>query len=86
MPSLPCFAEAIYSDELTGVTDSSGESEGGGLIQRLPYFILVKRVYDERHEQMEELKEQLDIVKKRSFLCPDQYIIYILVCLAEFPE
>lgn len=47
------------------MTDSSGKGDGGGFIQRLPYFILVKRVYDERHEQTEELKEQLDIVKKR---------------------
>ena len=59
-----CFAEAIYSDELTGVTDSSNKGNGG-FIQRLPYFILVKRVYDERHELTEELKEQLDIVKNR---------------------
>ena len=59
------FSEAVYSDELTGVTDTSGKVEGGGYIQRLPYFILVRRVYDERHELTEELKEQLDIVKKR---------------------
>ncbi|XP_076436241.1 uncharacterized protein LOC143275834 [Babylonia areolata] len=61
------FFKAIYSDELTGVTDTSDKSSGGGYIQRLPYFILVKRVYDERHELTEELKEQLDIVKQRLF-------------------
>jgi hypothetical protein len=47
------------------VKDTSSGPEGGSYIQRLPYFILVKRVYDERHGLTEELKEQLDIVKKR---------------------
>ncbi|KAL8603228.1 hypothetical protein ACOMHN_046234 [Nucella lapillus] len=67
------FFKAVYSDELTGVTDTSEKGEGGGFIQRLPYFILVKRVYEERHELTEELKEQLDIVKQRLFDKHKQY-------------
>lgn len=61
------FFKAVYSDELTGMADTSGETDGGGYIQRLPYFVLVKRVYNERHELTEELTEQLEIVKKRLF-------------------
>ena len=56
--------EAVYSDELTGTVASPGLGEGA-YIQRLPYFYLVKQVYNERHEFTEELKEQLEIVKKR---------------------
>ena len=54
----------MYSDELTG----TNENQGGGdvsFIQRLPYFYLVRQVYNERHELTEELKEHLEIVKKR---------------------
>ncbi|XP_012934651.1 uncharacterized protein LOC101853915 [Aplysia californica] len=58
--------EAVYSDELTGSAESQGVGDSG-YIQRLPYFSLVRQVYNERHEFTEELKEQLEIVKKRLF-------------------
>ncbi|KAK7494886.1 hypothetical protein BaRGS_00013765 [Batillaria attramentaria] len=68
------FFKAVYSDELTGVSES-GENggEGTSYIQRLPFFVLVKRVYDDRHDLTEELKEQLDIVKERLFQKHKQY-------------
>lgn len=68
------FFKAVYSDELTGVSENNEKGgEPSGYIQRLPYFVLVKSVYDERHDLTEELKEQLDIVKKRLFDKHKQY-------------
>lgn len=60
------FFEAVYSDELTG-TASASKTGDHSYIQRLPYFYLVQQVYTERHEFSEELKDQLEIVKKRLF-------------------
>ena len=54
---------AVYSDELTS-SENKDDSEPT-YIQRIPYFVLVKRVYSERHDIGEELKEQLDVVKER---------------------
>ena len=55
--------EAIYSDQYTaGKADDPTR-----YIQKIPYFILVKRVYDERDERNDNLEEQLNMVKKRLF-------------------
>ncbi|PVD30283.1 hypothetical protein C0Q70_09547 [Pomacea canaliculata] len=62
--------KAVYSGELTGVVEEGTDNKsvcGESYIQRLPYFVLVKRTHDKQNEQIEELKEQLDIVKKRLF-------------------
>ncbi|XP_041369445.1 uncharacterized protein LOC121383457 [Gigantopelta aegis] len=59
------FFAAVYSDELTSSENKDEKEEE--YIQRIPYFVLVKRVYSERHETGEELKEQLDVVKERLF-------------------
>lgn len=62
------ISEAVYSGELTGVVEEGTDNKsicGESYIQRLPYFVLVKRTHDKQNEQIEELKEQLDIVKKR---------------------
>ncbi|XP_046362334.2 uncharacterized protein LOC124139364 [Haliotis rufescens] len=60
------FFEAVYSEELTGSSEKEEEEEAR-YIQRIPYFLLVQRVYKERHAQGDELKEQLDVVKERLF-------------------
>lgn len=68
------FFKAVYSDELTGVSENSEKGkEGTSYIQRLPFFVLVRRVYDDRSELTEELKDQLEIVKKRLFDKHKQY-------------
>ncbi|XP_059165212.1 uncharacterized protein LOC131947844 isoform X2 [Physella acuta] len=54
--------EAVYSDELTGAVDKPDQ-----FIQKLPYFTLVKQVYNQRHEQTDKLTEQVEILKKRLF-------------------
>ncbi|KAI8789062.1 hypothetical protein BgiMline_000923 [Biomphalaria glabrata] len=56
------FIAAVYSDELTGTTDSSKE-----YVQRKPFFLLVKQDQDQKIELIEELKEQLEKVKKSLF-------------------
>ncbi|XP_067657515.1 myosin-11-like [Haliotis asinina] len=61
------FFEAVYSEELTGSSEKDDNDADARYIQRIPYFLLVQRVYKERHAQGEELKEQLDVVKERLF-------------------
>ena len=51
----------MYSDQYTG---SDKENKKKQYIQRLPFFTLVKRVYDERDEVNEQLKGQMETVKE----------------------
>ncbi|CAH1784655.1 unnamed protein product [Owenia fusiformis] len=51
--------EAAYSDHLTTSSTTT--------IDRIPFFTLVRRIYDERNEEADILQEQLDAVKKRLF-------------------
>ena len=60
------YTEAVYSDQYTG-TDKKG-SGSHKYIQRLPYYVLVKRIFGERDETNKELSEQLEIVKRRCVL------------------
>lgn len=57
-----CYvSEAVYSDQYTA---GAADNEPSQCIQRVPYFTLVRTVYDERDERNEKLTEQLDIVKE----------------------
>ncbi|XP_071503416.1 uncharacterized protein [Diadema antillarum] len=69
--------EAVYSHQYTGsqeehtdynpatnvVTDRGVDSKV--FIQRIPYFSLVQRVYDSRHEEAEQLREEIRVLEKR---------------------
>ncbi len=81
----------MYSDQYTGSQLEGAASEAARFIQRIPFFTLVKRVYDERDETAEELRDQLDAVKKRYIkvhlillLGPQQVIFMILPCVGYF--
>lgn len=56
------ISEAVYSDQYTG---SDEDRKKKRYIQRLPFFTLVKRVYDERDEKNEHLNAQLEHVKEK---------------------
>ncbi|XP_077869696.1 uncharacterized protein LOC100375393 [Saccoglossus kowalevskii] len=69
--------EAIYSQQYTSTTHQTTnykvatnkqmdkQSEDHVFIQRIPYFTLIQRVFDQRNEEADELREQLDLVKKK---------------------
>nr|XP_054766729.1 uncharacterized protein LOC129273690 [Lytechinus pictus] len=69
--------EAVYSHQYTGSqsqhTDYNPATnivtargvENKVYIERIPYFSLVQRVYDSRHEEAEELKEEIKVLQKR---------------------
>ncbi|KAK3096071.1 hypothetical protein FSP39_022738 [Pinctada imbricata] len=50
---------AVYSEDLTTHTDGS--------IMKIPYFTLMRRIFDERDDKQDILSEQLDEVKRRLF-------------------
>ena len=56
------LTEAVYSDQLTGTEKGSSKEK---YIERLPYYILVKRIFGERDATNLELSQQLDTVKRR---------------------
>ena len=72
--------EAVYSDQYTG---SDQDKSKRRYIQRLPFFTLVKRVYDERDETNEKLNQQLEQVKEkwvsRILCCEDLDVCWILL-------
>ncbi|XP_022086611.1 uncharacterized protein LOC110977099 isoform X2 [Acanthaster planci] len=69
--------EAVYSDQYTSsketrtpyntatnvITDRKEEDRT--FIQRIPYFTLVQRVYAERHEEADNLRDEIEILEKR---------------------
>ncbi|XP_030842136.1 neurofilament medium polypeptide isoform X2 [Strongylocentrotus purpuratus] len=69
--------EAVYSHQYTGSqeqhTDYSAATnvvtargvENKVYIERIPYFSLVQRVYDSRHEEADELREEVKVLQKR---------------------
>ncbi|KAL3864299.1 hypothetical protein ACJMK2_005992 [Sinanodonta woodiana] len=58
------FYDAVYSEDLT----TQGES-----IMRIPYFLHIQRSTKEQRSALEEMEEQLDIVKKSLFDKHKQY-------------
>ncbi|XP_077992401.1 uncharacterized protein LOC144446500 isoform X2 [Glandiceps talaboti] len=69
--------EAIYSQEYTSSTEQTTKyspttnklqdkkSEEHMFIQRVPFFTLIHRIYDQRNEEADKLKDQMEKVKKR---------------------
>ncbi|XP_019646169.1 PREDICTED: uncharacterized protein LOC109486719 [Branchiostoma belcheri] len=59
--------DAVYSPTLTSTAakESVGNTDATTFIQKVPYFTLVKRVYDERNMKAEELQDKLDAAKER---------------------
>uniref|UniRef100_K1PSL5 Uncharacterized protein n=1 Tax=Magallana gigas TaxID=29159 RepID=K1PSL5_MAGGI len=51
--------DAVYSEDLTTHTD--------GTVTKIPYFTLMKRIFDERDDKQDLLSEQLEEVKRRLF-------------------
>ncbi|XP_061177862.1 uncharacterized protein LOC133186647 isoform X1 [Saccostrea echinata] len=51
--------DAVYSEDLTTHTD--------GTVMKIPYFTLMKRIFDERDDKQDLLLEQLEEVKRRLF-------------------
>ena len=52
-------SDAVYSEDLTTHTDGS--------VTKIPYFTLMKRIFDERDDKQDLLSEQLEEVKRRYF-------------------
>nr|XP_022341506.1 uncharacterized protein LOC111135590 isoform X1 [Crassostrea virginica] len=57
--------DAVYSEDLTTHTDGS--------VTKIPYFTLMKRIFDERDDKQDLLSEQLEEVKRRLFDKHKQY-------------
>ncbi|XP_078671133.1 uncharacterized protein LOC144911182 [Branchiostoma floridae x Branchiostoma belcheri] len=59
--------DAVYSPTLTSTAakESVSNTDATTFIQKVPYFTLVKRVYDERNMKAEELQDKLDAAKER---------------------
>ncbi|KAI8513727.1 hypothetical protein Bbelb_080510 [Branchiostoma belcheri] len=59
--------DAVYSPTLTSTAakESVSNADATTFIQKVPYFTLVKRVYDERNMKAEELQDKLDAAKDR---------------------
>lgn len=51
------YIDAVYSEDLTTHTD--------GTVTKIPYFTLMKRIFDERDDKQDLLSEQLEEVKRR---------------------
>ncbi|XP_048745050.2 uncharacterized protein LOC125658046 isoform X3 [Ostrea edulis] len=51
--------DAVYSEDLTTHTDGS--------VMKIPYFTLMKRIFDERDDKQDLLSDQLNEVKRRLF-------------------
>ncbi|XP_035672487.1 uncharacterized protein LOC118413296 [Branchiostoma floridae] len=59
--------DAVYSPTLTSTAAKQPVSNADAttFIQKVPYFTLVKRVYDERNMKAEDLQDKLDAAKER---------------------
>ncbi|XP_066277245.1 uncharacterized protein [Branchiostoma lanceolatum] len=59
--------DAVYSPTLTSTAAKQpvSNTDAATFIQKVPYFTLVKRVYDERNMKAEDLQDKLDAAKER---------------------
>ena len=63
--------EVVYSEQLTSVQGSPPDIDiPKGGTQKLPYYALVDRMYNEQHERIKVLNEKLETVTERfHFVC-----------------
>lgn len=56
--------EAVYSNEYTTAAPKKGKSKTT-YIQRIPYFVLVNRVFEERDKNADQLKEAINALENK---------------------